>query len=184
MVPCRLCSKCKIKDEKTVPYITGDGVGVEITPSMQAIVNAAVKKAYGNEHEIEWMEVLAGERAFNETGSWLPDETMEAFKKYGVGIKGPLTTPVGGGIRSLNVALRQTLDLYVCLRPVRWFSGVVSPVKEPQKVDMHIFRENTEDIYAGIEWEAGTPEAEKFYRFCMMKWEWLKCAFPNLLHLA
>lgn len=151
--------------KKTVPYITGDGVGVEITPSMQAIVNAAVKKAYGNEHEIEWMEVLAGERAFNETGSWLPDETMEAFKKYGVGIKGPLTTPVGGGIRSLNVALRQTLDLYVCLRPVRWFSGVVSPVKEPQKVDMHIFRENTEDIYAGIEWEAGTPEAEKFYRF-------------------
>lgn len=103
--------------KKTVPYITGDGVGVEITPSMQAIVNAAVKKAYGNEHEIEWMEVLAGERAFNETGSWLPDETMEAFKKYGVGIKGPLTTPVGGGIRSLNVALRQTLDLYVCLRP-------------------------------------------------------------------
>lgn len=110
--------------KKTVPYITGDGVGAEITPAMQAIVNAAVKKAYGNEHEIEWMEVLAGERAFNETGSWLPDETMEAFKKYGVGIKGPLTTPVGGGIRSLNVALRQTLDLYVCLRPVRWFSGV------------------------------------------------------------
>lgn len=106
--------------KKTVPYITGDGVGAEITPAMQAIVNAAVKKAYGNEHEIEWMEVLAGERAFNETGSWLPDETMEAFKKYGVGIKGPLTTPVGGGIRSLNVALRQTLDLYVCLRPVRW----------------------------------------------------------------
>ena len=103
--------------KKTVPYITGDGVGAEITPAMQAIVNAAVKKAYGNEHEIEWMEVLAGERAFNETGSWLPDETMEAFKKYGVGIKGPLTTPVGGGIRSLNVALRQTLDLYVCLRP-------------------------------------------------------------------
>lgn len=184
MVPCRLCSKCKIKDEKTVPYITGDGVGVEITPAMQAIVNAAVKKAYGNEHEIEWMEVLAGERAFNETGSWLPDETMKAFQEYGVGIKGPLTTPVGGGIRSLNVALRQTLDLYVCLRPVRWFRGVVSPVKEPQKVDMHIFRENTEDIYAGIEWEAGTPEAEKFYRFCMMKWEWLKCAFLKVLRLV
>ena len=165
--------------KKTVPYITGDGVGVEITPSMQAIVNAAVKKAYGNEHEIEWMEVLAGERAFNETGSWLPDETMEAFKKYGVGIKGPLTTPVGGGIRSLNVALRQTLDLYVCLRPVRWFSGVVSPVKEPQKVDMHIFRENTEDIYAGIEWEAGTPEAEKFYRFLHDEMGVAKVRFPE-----
>lgn len=165
--------------KKTVPYITGDGVGVEITPSMQAIVNAAVKKAYGSEHEIEWIEVLAGERAFNETGSWLPDETMEAFKKYGVGIKGPLTTPVGGGIRSLNVALRQTLDLYVCLRPVRWFSGVVSPVKEPQKVDMHIFRENTEDIYAGIEWEAGTPEAEKFYRFLHDEMGVAKVRFPE-----
>ena len=165
--------------KKTVPYITGDGVGAEITPAMQAIVNAAVKKAYGNEHEIEWMEVLAGERAFNETGSWLPDETMEAFKKYGVGIKGPLTTPVGGGIRSLNVALRQTLDLYVCLRPVRWFSGVVSPVKEPQKVDMHIFRENTEDIYAGIEWEAGTPEAEKFYRFLHDEMKVTKVRFPE-----
>ena len=163
--------------KKTVPYITGDGVGVEITPSMQAIVNAAVKKAYGSEHEIEWIEVLAGERAFNETGSWLPDETMEAFKKYGVGIKGPLTTPVGGGIRSLNVALRQTL--YVCLRPVRWFSGVVSPVKEPQKVDMHIFRENTEDIYAGIEWEAGTPEAEKFYRFLHDEMGVAKVRFPE-----
>ena len=165
--------------KKTVPYITGDGVGVEITPSMQAIVNAAVKKAYGNEHEIEWMEVLAGERAFNETGSWLPDETMEAFKKYGVGIKGPLTTPVGGGIRSLNVALRQTLDLYVCLRPVRWFRGVVSPVKEPQKVDMHIFRENTEDIYAGIEWEQGTPEAQKFYAFLRDEMGVTKVRFPE-----
>ena len=165
--------------KKTVPYITGDGVGVEITPSMQAIVNAAVKKAYGSEHEIEWIEVLAGERAFNETGSWLPDETMEAFKKYGVGIKGPLTTPVGGGIRSLNVALRQTLDLYVCLRPVRWFSGVVSPVKEPQKVDMHIFRENTEDIYAGIEWEQGTPEAQKFYAFLRDEMGVTKVRFPE-----
>lgn len=165
--------------KKTVPYITGDGVGVEITPAMQAIVNAALKKAYQGEHEIEWMEVLAGEHAFNETGSWLPDETMEAFKKYGVGIKGPLTTPVGGGIRSLNVALRQTLDLYVCLRPVHWFRGVVSPVKEPQKVDMHIFRENTEDIYAGIEWEAGTPEAEKFYRFLHDEMGVTKVRFPE-----
>ncbi len=165
--------------KKTVPYITGDGVGVEITPAMQAIVNAALKKAYQGDHEIEWMEVLAGERAFNGTGSWLPDDTMEAFKQYGVGIKGPLTTPVGGGIRSLNVALRQTLDLYVCLRPVRWFRGVVSPVKEPQKVDMHIFRENTEDIYAGIEWEAGTPEAEKFYRFLHDEMGVTKVRFPE-----
>ncbi|WP_455666866.1 NADP-dependent isocitrate dehydrogenase [Phocaeicola sp.] len=165
--------------KKTVPYITGDGVGAEITPAMQAIVNAAVQKAYGSDHGIEWMEVLAGERAFNETGSWLPDETMEAFKEYGVGIKGPLTTPVGGGIRSLNVALRQTLDLYVCLRPVRWFRGVVSPVKEPQKVDMHIFRENTEDIYAGIEWKAGTPEAEKFYRFLHDEMGVTKVRFPQ-----
>lgn len=165
--------------KKTVPFITGDGVGAEITPSMQAIVNAAVKQAYGNEREIEWLEVLAGERSFNKTGSWLPDETMEAFKQYGVGIKGPLTTPVGGGIRSLNVALRQTLDLYVCLRPVRWFRGVVSPVKEPQKVDMHIFRENTEDIYAGIEWEAGTPEAGKLYRFLHDEMGVTKVRFPE-----
>ena len=125
MVPCRLCFKCKIKDEKEQYLIFRRRSGSRnYFPLCKPIVNAAVKKAYGNEHEIEWMEVLAGERAFNETGSWLPDETMEAFKKYGVGIKGPLTTPVGGGIRSLNVALRQTLDLYVCLRPVRWFSGV------------------------------------------------------------
>ena len=149
----------------TVPFITGDGVGAEVTPSMQAVVNAAVKKSYGDRRGIEWKEVLAGERAFHETGSWLPDETMEAFRTYKVGIKGPLTTPVGRGIRSLNVALRQTLDLYVCQRPVRWYKGIVSPLKEPQKVDMYVFRENTEDIYAGIEWEAGTPEAEKFYRF-------------------
>ena len=130
----------------TVPFITGDGVGAEVTPSMQAVVNAAVKKSYGDRRGIEWKEVLAGERAFHETGSWLPDETMEAFRTYKVGIKGPLTTPVGGGIRSLNVALRQTLDLYVCQRPVRWYKGIVSPLKEPQKVDMCVFRENTEDL--------------------------------------
>lgn len=151
--------------KKKIPYITGDGVGPEITPAMQTIVDAALAKAYHGEHEIEWIEVWAGERAFHEKGSWLPEETMAAFQTHGIGIKGPLTTPVGGGIRSLNVALRQTLDLYVCLRPVRWFRGVESPVKEPQKVDMHIFRENTEDIYAGIEWEAGSPEADRFYRF-------------------
>ena len=163
----------------TVPFITGDGVGAEITPSMQAVVNAALKKAYGDSRSIEWKEVLAGERAFNETGSWLPEETMEAFRTYKVGIKGPLTTPVGGGIRSLNVALRQTLDLYVCLRPVRWYKGVVSPVKEPQKVNMCVFRENTEDIYAGIEWEAGTPEAEKFYRFLHDEMGVTKVRFPE-----
>ena len=124
-------------------------------------------------------KMLAGERAFHETGSWLPDETMEAFRTYKVGIKGPLTTPVGGGIRSLNVALRQTLDLYVCQRPVRWYKGIVSPLKEPQKVDMCVFRENTEDIYAGIEWEAGTPEAEKFYRFLHDDMGVTKVRFPE-----
>ena len=154
-----------VPDVPTVPYITGDGVGAEVTPSMQIIVDAAVRKAYGGKRHIEWLEVPAGERAFNETGSWLPEETMQAFQEYLVGIKGPLTTPVGGGIRSLNVALRQTLDLYVCLRPVRWYQGVQSPVKAPEKVNMCVFRENTEDIYAGIEWEAGTPEAKKFYKF-------------------
>ena len=163
----------------TVPFITGDGVGAEVTPSMQAVVNAAVKKSYGDRRGIEWKEVLAGERAFHETGSWLPDETMEAFRTYKVGIKGPLTTPVGRGIRSLNVALRQTLDLYVCLRPVRWFKGVVSPVKEPHKVNMHIFRENTEDIYAGIEWEQGTPEAQKFYAFLRDEMGVTKVRFPE-----
>lgn len=168
-----------VPNHPTIPFITGDGVGSEITPAMQSIVDAAVEKVYGKERSIEWMEVLAGEKAFHETGSWLPDATMDAFREYLVGIKGPLTTPVGGGIRSLNVALRQTLDLYVCLRPVRWFKGVVSPVKEPQKVDMHIFRENTEDIYAGIEWEAGTPEAEKFYRFLHDEMGVNKVRFPE-----
>lgn len=168
-----------VPDVPIIPFITGDGVGSEITPVMQAIVNSAVKRAYGDCRRIEWLEVLAGERAFNATGSWLPDETMEAFNEYLVGIKGPLTTPVGGGIRSLNVALRQTLDLYVCLRPVRWFQGVVSPIKEPQKVDMHIFRENTEDIYAGIEWEAGSEEAKKFYRFLHDEMGVTKVRFPE-----
>jgi len=168
-----------IPDCVTVPFIMGDGVGAEITPATQAIVNAAVKVAYQGQKEIEWMEILAGEKAFNATGSWLPDETMQAFKDYLVGIKGPLTTPIGGGIRSLNVALRQGLDLFVCLRPVRWFRGVVSPIKEPQKVNMHIFRENTEDIYAGIEWEQGTPEVEKFYRFLRDEMGVTKVRFPE-----
>ena len=168
-----------VPDHVTIPYIEGDGVGHEITPVSQKIVNAAIKQAYNGTRSIEWKEVLAGEKAFKQTGSWLPDETMEAFREYIVGIKGPLTTPIGGGIRSLNVALRQTLDLYVCLRPVRWFKGVVSPVKEPQKVNMYIFRENTEDIYAGIEWEAGTPEAEKFYRFLHDEMGVTKVRFPK-----
>lgn len=168
-----------VPDNVIIPFIEGDGVGAEITPVSQQIVNAAVEKAYGGKRAIEWKEVLAGEKAFNQTGSWLPDETMEAFREYTVGIKGPLTTPIGGGIRSLNVALRQTLDLYVCLRPVRWFKGVVSPVKEPQKVDMCIFRENTEDIYAGIEWQQGTPEAAKFLKFLTEEMGVTKVRFPE-----
>ena len=151
--------KLQVPQQVEIPFIEGDGVGPEITAVTQKVVDAAVTKAYGGKRRILWKEVLAGGKSFEQTGSWLPDETMQAFRDYKVGIKGPLTTPVGGGIRSLNVALRQELDLYVCLRPVRWFRGVVSPVKEPQQVDMHIFRENTEDIYAGIEWQAGTPEA-------------------------
>ena len=157
--------KLLVPSNPTIPYIEGDGVGAEITPVMKQIIDAAVEKCYNGERKIEWLEVLAGEKAFKQTNSWLPNETIEALQKYLVGIKGPLTTPIGGGIRSLNVALRQTLDLYVCLRPVRWFKGVSSPIKEPQKVKMDIFRENTEDIYAGIEWEAGSEEARKFYSF-------------------
>lgn len=171
--------KLFVPDQVTIPYIEGDGVGAEITPVCQLIVNAAVAKAYQGTRSIEWMEVLAGGKAFQQIGEWLPEATMEAFREYLIGIKGPLTTPVGGGIRSLNVALRQTLDLYVCLRPVRWFKGVVSPVKEPQKVDMHIFRENTEDIYAGIEWEQGTPEAQKFYDFLHNEMGVSKMRFPE-----
>ncbi|MDR0536579.1 MAG: NADP-dependent isocitrate dehydrogenase [Tannerellaceae bacterium] len=168
-----------VPDIVTIPYIEGDGVGAEISPVSQRIVNAALSRAYNGKRSIEWKEVLAGEKAFNTVGTWLPEETMEAFREYMIGIKGPLTTPVGGGIRSLNVALRQELDLYVCLRPVRWFKGVVSPVKEPQKVDMVIFRENTEDIYAGIEWEAGTPEARKLLRFLTGEMNVRKIRFPE-----
>lgn len=168
-----------VPDKVTIPFIEGDGVGAEITPVCQLVVNAAVEKAYGGSRKIEWLEVLAGGKAFERTGTWLPEETMQAFREYKIGIKGPLTTPVGGGIRSLNVALRQELDLYVCLRPVRWFRGVVSPVKEPQKVDMYIFRENTEDIYAGIEWEAGTPEARKFQQFLRDEMGVTKVRFPG-----
>src|SRR5579862_6383981 len=148
-----------VPEEPIIPFIEGDGIGVDIWPAAKLVLDAAAAK-YGK--RVEWMEVLAGEKAFNETGNWLPDETVEACRKYLVSIKGPLTTPVGGGIRSLNVALRQMLDLYCCLRPVRWFKGVPSPVKDPSKVDMTIFRENTEDIYAGIEFQEGTDDAKKF----------------------
>jgi isocitrate dehydrogenase len=145
-----------------VPFIEGDGIGVDIWAASRPVLDAAVEKAYRGERRIEWMEVLAGEKAFDVTGSWLPNATLDAFREYLVGIKGPLTTPVGGGIRSLNVALRQQLDLYACVRPVQWFKGVPSPVKEPGNVDMVIFRENTEDIYAGIEFQEGTPEVARF----------------------
>jgi isocitrate dehydrogenase len=155
----------KTPHNPTIPFIEGDGTGRDIWRASVRVFDAAVQKAYKGERKIEWLEVLAGEKAFKQTNSWLPDATVEAFKQYRVGIKGPLTTPVGGGIRSLNVALRQLLDLYVCLRPVRYFNGVPSPVKHPEKVDMVIFRENTEDIYAGIEWAAGTPEAQKVLAF-------------------
>ena len=171
--------RLQVPDQVEIPFIEGDGVGPEITAATQRVMGAALKKAYGDRRAILWKEVLAGEKAFKQTGSWLPEETMEAFRTYKVGIKGPLTTPVGGGIRSLNVALRQQLDLFVCLRPVRWFQGVVSPVKEPQKVDMHIFRENTEDIYAGIEWNAGTPEAVKFLKFLTEEMGVTKVRFPE-----
>ena len=147
-----------VPDNPIIPFIEGDGTGVDIWPAAKLVLDAAAKK-HGK--KIEWLEVLAGEKAFNETGDWLPEDTITTFRDYLIGIKGPLTTPVGGGFRSLNVALRQILDLYVCLRPVRWFSGVPSPVKHPEKVDMVIFRENTEDIYAGLEVEAFTPEAKK-----------------------
>ena len=156
-----------VPNDPIIPYIEGDGIGVDISPVMIKVVDAAVAKAYGGARKISWMEVYAGEKATQvyDVDTWLPQETLDAVKDYVVSIKGPLTTPVGGGIRSLNVALRQQLDLYVCLRPVRWFEGVPSPVKKPGDVDMTIFRENSEDIYAGIEWKAGSPEATKVIKF-------------------
>ncbi|KAB2923606.1 MAG: NADP-dependent isocitrate dehydrogenase [Bacteroidetes bacterium] len=154
-----------VPDNPVIPFIEGDGTGPDIWRASVRVMDAAVAKAYGGKRKIEWKEVLAGQKAFDTKQTWLPDETIEAFKEYLVGIKGPLTTPVGGGIRSLNVALRQMLDLYVCLRPVQYFSGVPSPVKHPEKVDMVIFRENTEDIYAGIEYKGGSAEAQKVLDF-------------------
>jgi len=158
-----------VPDEPIIPYVEGDGTGVDIWPAAQLVMDAAAAK-HGK--KIAWREVLAGEKAFNATGSWLPDETVATFREYLIGIKGPLTTPIGGGIRSLNVALRQILDLYVCLRPVRWFQGVPSPVKHPELVDMVIFRENTEDIYAGLEVEEGTPEATKLIGLLRENFGW------------
>ena len=170
-----------IPDNPIIPYIEGDGIGVDITPVMKSVVDAAVEKAYGGARRIAWMEIYAGEKANRVYGSdvWLPDETLEAIREFLVAIKGPLTTPVGGGIRSLNVALRQELDLYVCQRPVRYFEGTPSPLKEPEKTDMVIFRENSEDIYAGIEWRAGTPEVKKVIDFLINEMGVDKIRFPE-----
>jgi isocitrate dehydrogenase len=161
-----------VPDDPIIPFIEGDGTGPDIWAAAVRVLEASVEKAYGGDRVIAWKEVLAGEKAYNKTGSWLPDETVDAFRQYLVGIKGPLTTPVGGGIRSLNVALRQTLDLYVCLRPVRWFTGVPSPVRNPQEVDMVIFRENTEDVYAGKELEEGSEGARKLLEFLDKEFGW------------
>ncbi len=156
----------------TIPFIEGDGTGPDIWAASKMIFEAAVEKAYGGENAIEWVEVLAGEKGFKETGSWLPEETVEAFREHGIGIKGPLTTPVGGGIRSLNVALRQKLDLYACVRPVRYFEGVPSPVCRPDLVDMVVFRENTEDVYAGLEIQQGTEDVTALREFCARQFGW------------
>src|SRR5437764_1419681 len=171
----------EVPERPIVPYIEGDGTGVDITPVMLKVVDAAVQKAYGGKRKIVWMEMFAGEKSCRVYGEnvWLPDETLQAAKEFVVSIKGPLTTPVGGGIRSINVALRQELDLYVCLRPVRWFKGVPSPLKEPEKVDMVIFRENSEDIYAGIEWPAQSAEAKKVIDFLIKEMKVKKIRFPE-----
>ncbi|WP_372651988.1 NADP-dependent isocitrate dehydrogenase [Draconibacterium sp.] len=171
--------KLVVPDYPIIPFIEGDGIGKDISLPSQRVIDAAVAKAYGDTKKITWKEVLAGEKAYHETGSYLPDETIEAFKEYLIGIKGPLQTPVGGGIRSLNVALRQTLDLYVCVRPVRWFKGVPSPIRYPSMVDMHIFRENTEDIYAGIEYMMGEEETKKFRDFLINEMGVDKIRFPE-----
>jgi len=173
--------KLKIPDRPVIPFIEGDGIGVDITPAMRAVVDAAVQKAYGGKRAVSWMEIYAGEKATKVYGPdiWLPDETLSAVREFLVSIKGPLTTPIGGGIRSLNVALRQQLDLYVCLRPIRYFPGTPSPVKEPEKTNMVIFRENSEDIYAGIEWAEGTPEVRKVIDFLVSEMGVSKIRFPE-----
>jgi isocitrate dehydrogenase len=164
--------RLEVPDDPIIPFIEGDGIGPDIWAAASRVFDAAVERAYGGDRDIEWVEVLAGEKAYNSVGQWLPDETVAAFDRYLVGIKGPLTTPIGGGIRSLNVALRQTLDLYACVRPVRWFEGVPSPVRHPELVDMVIFRENTEDVYAGKELEAGTEGAAKMLAFARETFGW------------
>jgi len=169
----------QVPDEPIMPFIEGDGTGRDIWRSSVRVFDAAVQKAYGGKRKIQWFEVFAGQKSFDKYGTWLPDDTVKAFKEFLVGIKGPLTTPIGGGIRSLNVALRQQLDLYVCLRPVRYFQGVPSPVKRPELVDMVIFRENTEDIYAGIEWQSGTPEVKKVIAFLQDAMGVKKIRFPE-----
>ncbi|MBW8685155.1 NADP-dependent isocitrate dehydrogenase [Chitinophaga rhizophila] len=174
----------QVPDQPIIPFIEGDGIGPDIWRASVRVFDAAVEKAYGGKRKIEWKEVLAGEKAFQQTGEWLPKATLEAFKEYLVSIKGPLSTPVGGGIRSLNVAMRQELDLYACVRPVRWFDKVPSPVKHPEKVDMVIFRENTEDIYAGIEYMYGTPEAEKLLNFLQNEMGVKKIRFPETSSLG
>lgn len=171
--------KLVVPDQPVIPYIEGDGIGKDITGPSQKVIDAAVQKAYNGKRKIIWKEVLAGEKAFRKTGNYLPDETLEAFTEYLIGIKGPLQTPVGEGIRSLNVALRQALDLFVCLRPVRWFKGVPSPIRYPSLVDMHIFRENTEDIYAGIEYMAGDVNANKLRDFLIKEMGVDKIRFPE-----
>ena len=173
-----------VPDDPIIPFIEGDGTGPDIWAASVRVLDAAVEKAYGGKRKIHWIEVLAGEKAFNETGNWLPDETLECIEAYRVAIKGPLTTPVGGGIRSLNVALRQKLDLYACVRPVRYFTGVPTPVKHPELVDMVIFRENTEDIYAGIEYLHGTPELEKLKKFLIEEMGVNQIRFPDTVSLG
>tara|TARA_B100000902_G_scaffold12762_1_gene15562 strand:+ start:921 stop:2150 length:1230 start_codon:yes stop_codon:yes gene_type:complete len=168
-----------VPDQPLVHYIEGDGIGIDITPVMISVVNAAVEKAYSGQRKIYWNEVLAGQKAFDKTGEWLPEETLESMRTGLVSIKGPLTTPVGGGIRSLNVALRQKLDLFACVRPVRWYEGTPSPVRNPEFVDMIIFRENSEDVYAGIEWEAGSPEVKKVINFLQNEMGVTKIRFPE-----
>jgi len=168
-----------VPNDPIVHFIEGDGIGIDITPVMISVVDASVEKAYNGEKKIHWNEVLAGEKAFNATGEWLPDETLDSIKNGLVSIKGPLTTPVGGGIRSLNVALRQRLDLFACVRPVRWYSGTPSPVRDPGAVDMIIFRENSEDVYAGIEWEAGSEEVAKVIDFLQNEMGVTKIRFPE-----
>src|SRR5512133_1615483 len=178
--------KLQVPDQPVLPFIEGDGIGVDIWPASQRMLDAAVEKAYSGRRKFAWMEVFAGEKAYKQFNSWLPDETIQAFREFIVGIKGPLTTPIGGGIRSLNVALRKDLDLYACVRPVRWFQGMPSPVKHPENVDMIVFRENTEDLYSGIEFEEGKEETERFKQLLKEHFpaEYAKIRFPDTVGIG